>query len=1412
MENTDKDSVVVEQLGSFEEGDTVMIYQPKGFEVDTDPADAGNFTGFIRHVGKYSILIIDSIFEHTPGVDTVIRFNAATAFDFTTKGNRHYFPGEVGQLIKVRSYKNAVVTGKLEAKPWDPVTNTGGVLALYVEGTLELQDTIDVSGMGFKGADPSGDSYGYVCYQNDPTGLDNYFYDKGATDRAGLKGEGAADTTFQQLRGKASLINGGGGGNGRYSGGAGGSNYQSGGRGGNESESCATPATSEVKGQPGYVFSSAPNWYQNDEWLDGDDDKYANRIFFGGGGGTGTQDGPGYLASAGGDGGGIVIIIADTLRGAAQYPILADGESVTEIATGAGGGGGAGGCIVLDVSHYDGIISASARGGDGGSTQNISNGHRTGPGGGGGGGFYWVKYDSTNLDTMAFPGMNGTTIGGDKYGSSSGLKPGLLTGLNVPLNGFLFNTLPSDRTVCSDETPDPINASRPKGGNGIYSYQWEYFTASTGTWQTDPSNTGEDYVFSGPLTETTKYRRVVTSLDLEETSNEITYFVVQKITGNTVIAPDTVCAGNAPVALEHHPDSTLGGAGIPGQLNYRWLQSTDNGTTWGSALGTNNQSGYAPPSLQETTLYSRLVTSGVCDDTSAAVTITVLDSVKNNHIILDTILCYNQTPDELTSSNGTRPDGGDPNDARYSWQVADLAGGPYSEVATTENYSPPALQSDKYYRRIFFSGSQDACIDTSNLLTVEVLPLIDQNNIITPDDTICEGDAFENMTGQAPSGGDGIYRYTWQSSIDSVTWSDEAFFDNINDPLTLASVDDTTYVRRIVYSGEDDVCQDTSQARTLTIVPAIQNNTLITGDLVYCQDIEVETLQGNETAGGDGTFEQRWEQSVESPGSWEEAEGEASNWNYEPGVLADTTYFRRIVWSDSTRGICRDTSAMIEVIVQPRIENNLVNWDEELPGQKLFDSICYNYDLVVPGTHPTSSNPLAGGDGNYDYTWEQSADGLSFANAAGTFDEPAYERPGFQDLTYFRRIVETGECVDTSDVVEMFVRSLPEGDLSLSSDNIICESDEVPVTLEVDLDGESDVTSYFIKVTYTSDEGTGTIDMENVTGNPGIVEHFPATADSADYVYVLESIVDNNGCAAPPGDLTGSATVRVYETPDAIVVQESQEVCGTLASLEAVPDQGGQGYWEQLAGTPEVAFSNPGSETSDALINPLQVDSETVEVGWILFTPRCRDTALASITYYREPAPPPYFDRDTVDIFFADSYELEAAAPTAGSGSWSVLEGPGSVSDEVNPQTSAGGLEMEAANTFRWTVENGVCESLSDEITIFRNDVTQYDGFSPNPGDDFNRYFVMKGASKADDFTFTVFNSWGTPIKTITKVDAEEMGTVNQGDAGEELILWDGTSPDNSTLVPDGTYYYHIKLMIGDEVYNKNGYIVLKTR
>jgi len=45
-----------------------------------------------------------------------------------------------------------------------------------------------------------------------------------------------------------------------------------------------------------------------------------------------------------------------------------------------------------------------------------------------------------------------------------------------------------------------------------------------------------------------------------------------------------------------------------------------------------------------------------------------------------------------------------------------------------------------------------------------------------------------------------------------------------------------------------------------------------------------------------------------------------------------------------------------------------------------------------------------------------------------------------------------------------------------------------------------------------------------------------------------------------------------------------------------------------------------------------------------------------------------------------------------------------------------------------------------------------------------------------------------------------------------EVVLWDGTNSDNLTMAPDGAYYYHIRVILDDNEYNKKGIVVLKTR
>ena len=141
--STVANAVRVSTTAGFGIGDTVMIYTPKGFRVDRDPGKEGDISDseYLSYTGKYTLLII-----HDINLDTII-FNNSTGFDYTPP-SWQYMNGEIGQLIRVASYENAVVNNTLTADPWDPVTNTGGVVALFVKEKITLNAPIDVTGKG----------------------------------------------------------------------------------------------------------------------------------------------------------------------------------------------------------------------------------------------------------------------------------------------------------------------------------------------------------------------------------------------------------------------------------------------------------------------------------------------------------------------------------------------------------------------------------------------------------------------------------------------------------------------------------------------------------------------------------------------------------------------------------------------------------------------------------------------------------------------------------------------------------------------------------------------------------------------------------------------------------------------------------------------------------------------------------------------------------------------------------------------------------------------------------------------------------------------------------------------------------------------------------------------------------------
>ena len=164
-----------------------------------------------------------------------------------------------------------------------------------------------------------------------------------------------------------------------------------------------------------------------------------------------------------------------------------------------------------------------------------------------------------------------------------------------------------------------LNGSTPTGGTGLYTYLWESSTTSPTTGFSAAAGTNNliNYT-SGALTQTTYFRRVVTSCSYTSTSAVVMVKVNPVISGNTVPASQTICSGSTPSTLI--ASTPTGGSGT---YTYTWQSSTTSATAgFTTATGTSNAKDYSPGALSTSTWFRRVVNSGTCVDTSAVTLIT----------------------------------------------------------------------------------------------------------------------------------------------------------------------------------------------------------------------------------------------------------------------------------------------------------------------------------------------------------------------------------------------------------------------------------------------------------------------------------------------------------------------------------------------------------------------------------------------------------------------------------------------------------------------------------------------------------------------------------------------------------------------------------------------------------------------
>ncbi|MGE5421519.1 MAG: gliding motility-associated C-terminal domain-containing protein, partial [Chloroflexota bacterium] len=471
---------------------------------------------------------------------------------------------------------------------------------------------------------------------------------------------------------------------------------------------------------------------------------------------------------------------------------------------------------------------------------------------------------------------------------------------------------------------------------------------------------------------------------------------------------------------------------------YRWEKSYDN-TTWTTLVEDNLSINYTPSVPESATVYYRRVITDATSptplvDVSKEVKIIVQPYIKNNTVGSPQIICYNQDPNALVST-GTLTDGN--NWYTFKWEVSpdNVTYVQPSDANTSESYDPQALISNTWYKRTVTSGR---CVDTSTPVMVTVLPDISNNKVLSPDQDICNGMSFDNLTGSTTStpsaimsGGDNTFRFKWESSINGAAWSPAPIPNNAADYNPAELVEKVPmneyYFRRVVYSGLADVCSSTSNTVHLRDYPVITNNKISSAQTI-CSDAIPANLTGTSPANGNNLYTFTWQDSTKLH-SWTDIPGfiKSSSSAFQPPSLKDTTRYRRIVYSSA----CSDMSKSVRIDVHKPLTSYGISTLSRLSDT----TICNGQDpFRLTGEKAAGGTNVAG---NYAYQWYSSANNTDFVQVTASGTGIGYDPPALAATTYFRRESSSGACTVTSGSVKIEVLPLL-GSNTLSGNQTIC--------------------------------------------------------------------------------------------------------------------------------------------------------------------------------------------------------------------------------------------------------------------------------------------------------------------------------------------------------------------------------------
>ncbi|MBN9296185.1 MAG: PKD domain-containing protein [Filimonas sp.] len=353
------------------------------------------------------------------------------------------------------------------------------------------------------------------------------------------------------------------------------------------------------------------------------------------------------------------------------------------------------------------------------------------------------------------------------------------------------------------------------------------------------------------------------------------------------ITPDTSVCKNANtgiVSIKDHVGNIV-----------RWEFSIDNGSNW-IPINTNNTS-ITYNNLTQTTWYRAIVQSGVCPPLPSQVSIvTTRDGVTVANAGGDQALCNTTTASLLANVPALNETG--------LWSQVT---GPNTALTSALNNNAlnlaglvPGIYTFKW------TISNSVCPSTSATVNIVNYPPL-TNTMNTDTIKICKGQSV-SLSGDVPTGGNGVYVYQWQFSKDNIVWNDIIGATNPN----LVFIPDTVVlIRRVVTAGS---CQVFGPPVVVKVQTSIINNNISASQSI-CINTAPATIVGSAPTGGDGFYTYIWEQSTDGL-VWTLING-ATGKDYNPGVMASTMAYRRTVTTLLCAGQQASISAPVVITVNP---------------------------------------------------------------------------------------------------------------------------------------------------------------------------------------------------------------------------------------------------------------------------------------------------------------------------------------------------------------------------------------------------------------------------------------------------------------------------------------------------------------